>query len=228
LLTCENLTEFTRYDDLPQPVQNYKRPPASADRKQLRQPSLRSNKISFVGGINVQTSNRNISSVVIGFAQNNDPVCSKPAQESRLDSDREALAGTALHAFESAHIITRCGRFDLGQPHGVAALGARKDSDFSPAVEWIAMGGWHDARLRSGGSAKLSVTGNCRQGAVIEPACSPSSGAAGQYCSLFQIVRGRTAPPRWVSLRPPIDPRVTARDIRNGVDHIWLIGTGQF
>jgi hypothetical protein len=25
------------------------------------------------------------------------------------------------------------------------------------------MGGWHDARLRSGGSVILSVTGNCRQ-----------------------------------------------------------------
>jgi hypothetical protein len=122
-------------------------------------------------------------------AINEMPVCSKPAQESRLDRDREALAGIALHAFESAHIITRSGRFDLGQPHGVAALGARKDSDFSPAVEWIEMDGWHDARLRSGGSAKLSVTGNCRQGTVIERACSPDSGAAGQYCSLFKIGR---------------------------------------
>jgi hypothetical protein len=87
---------------------------------------------------------------------------SKLAQESRLDSDREALAGTALHAFESAHIVTRCGRFDLGQPHGVAALGARKDSDFSTTMEWIGLGGWHDARLRLGGSAILSVTDNCR------------------------------------------------------------------
>jgi hypothetical protein len=41
------------------------------------------------------------------------PVCSKPAQEPRLDSDREALAGIALRAFESAHIITGRGRFDL-------------------------------------------------------------------------------------------------------------------
>jgi hypothetical protein len=124
------------------------------------------------------------------------PVCPKAAQESRLDSDREALAGIALLAFESAQIRTGRGRFDLGQPHGVAAFGAREDSDFSTAIEWILMGGWHDARLRSGGSAILSVTGNCRQGMVIGPACSPISGAAGQYCSLFQIVCGRTAPTR--------------------------------
>jgi hypothetical protein len=115
------------------------------------------------------------------------PVCSKPAQEPRLDSDREAHAGIALRAFESAHIITGRGRFDLRQPHGVAALRARRDSDFSTAVERILMGGWHDARLRSGGSAKLSVTDNYRQGAVSEPTCSPISGAAGQ------IVRRRTA-----------------------------------
>ena len=106
--------------------------------------------------------------------------------EVALDSDRKTHAGIALRTFESAHIITRRGRFDLGQPHGVSAFGAREDSDFSTAVEWILMGGWHDARLRSGGSAKLSVTGKCRQGAVIEPACSPRSPAAGQYCSLFQ------------------------------------------
>jgi hypothetical protein len=84
--------------------------------------------------------------------------------EVALDSDRKTLAGIALRTFESAHVITRCGRFDLGQPHGVAALGARKDSDFSTAVEWIGMSGWHDARLRSGGSAILSVTGKSRQG----------------------------------------------------------------
>ena len=72
-------------------------------------------------------------------------VCSN--QQVALDSDRKALAGIALRAFESPHIITRCGRFDLRQAHGVAALGARKDSDFSTAVEWIGMGGWHDARL---------------------------------------------------------------------------------
>jgi hypothetical protein len=87
--------------------------------------------------------------------------------EVALDGGRKTLTGIALRAFESAHVITRCGRFDLGQPHGVAALGARKDADFSTAVECIGMGGWHDARLRSGGSVMLSVTGNCRQGAGI-------------------------------------------------------------
>jgi hypothetical protein len=63
--------------------------------------------------------------------------------EVALDSDRKTLGGIALRAFESAHIITRCGWFDLGQPHGVAALRARQDSDFSTAVKWIGMGGWH-------------------------------------------------------------------------------------
>jgi hypothetical protein len=92
------------------------------------------------------------------------PVCS--SQQVTLDSDRKTRARIALRAFESPHIITRCGRFDLGQPHGVAALRARKDSDFSTAtaVEWIGMGGCHDARLRSGGSGILSVTDNGDKG----------------------------------------------------------------
>jgi hypothetical protein len=35
------------------------------------------------------------------------------------------------------------------------------------------MGGWHDARLRSGGSLILSVTGTAEKGAVMELAYSP-------------------------------------------------------
>ena len=60
--------------------------------------------------------------------------------EVALDSDRKTLAGFALRAFESAHIITRRGRFDLGQSHGIPAFGAREDSDFSTAVDWIGVG----------------------------------------------------------------------------------------
>jgi hypothetical protein len=131
--------------------------------------------------------------------------CPRQHRSCVLNSDRKAHAGIALRAFESAHIITRCGRFDLGQPHGVPTFGAREDSDFSTTMEWIGLCGWHDARLRSGGSGKLSVTGNCRQGAVMEPVCSPSSGAAGQYCSLFQIVRRSMALTRDDTLRPPIE-----------------------
>ena len=41
-------------------------------------------------------------------------VYSKAAQQSRLDDDQKALARIALHALESAYIITRCGRFDIG------------------------------------------------------------------------------------------------------------------
>ena len=62
------------------------------------------------------------------------PVYSKPAQQSRLDGDQKALAGIALRALESAFIIARCGRFDMGQSHGIAALGARQDSDFGAGV----------------------------------------------------------------------------------------------
>ena len=96
------------------------------------------------------------------------PVYSKPAQQSRLDGDQKALAGIALRALESACIITRCGRFDMGQSHGIAAPGARQESDFGPTVKWIGMDGWHDARLGSGGSAILSVTGKSLYGAVME------------------------------------------------------------
>ncbi len=38
-----------------------------------------------------------------------------------------------------------------------------------------------------GGSATLSVTDRCRDGAVMEPGWNLSSAAAGQYCSLPQI-----------------------------------------
>jgi hypothetical protein len=96
------------------------------------------------------------------------PVYSKPAQQWRLDGDQKALAGIALRALESAYIIARCGRFDMGQPHGIVARGARQDSDFGPAVWWIGMDGWHDVRLGSGGSATLSVTGKSLYGAVMK------------------------------------------------------------
>jgi hypothetical protein len=96
------------------------------------------------------------------------PFYSKPAQQSRLDGDQKALAGIALSALESASIVARCGRFDIGQSHRIAALGARQDSDFGPAVKWIGVDGWHDARLGSGGSATLSVTGKSLYGAVME------------------------------------------------------------
>jgi hypothetical protein len=84
------------------------------------------------------------------------PFYSKPARQSRLDGDQKALAGIALRALESAYIIAWCGRFDMGQSHGIAALGAGQDSDFGPAVKWIGVDGWHDARLGSGGSARHS------------------------------------------------------------------------
>jgi hypothetical protein len=48
------------------------------------------------------------------------------------------------------------------------------------------MDGWHDARLGSGGSATLSVTGKSLYGAVMETICSPGSGAGGQYWSVSE------------------------------------------
>lgn len=41
----------------------------------------------------------------------------------------ETLDGVALRALENAYVIARCGQFDVGQRHGIAALGARQDSD---------------------------------------------------------------------------------------------------
>jgi hypothetical protein len=114
------------------------------------------------------------------------PVYSKPAQQSRLDGNQKALAGIALRTLESGYIIARCGRFDLGQPHGIVALGARQNSDFGPAVKWIGMDGWHDARLGSGGSAILSVTGKSLYGAVMQQHTLPGSGAAAQYWSVSE------------------------------------------
>jgi hypothetical protein len=62
------------------------------------------------------------------------PAYSEATRRSRLDGDQKALAGIALRALESAYIIARCGRFDLGQPHGIAARGARQDTDFGAAI----------------------------------------------------------------------------------------------
>ncbi len=33
----------------------------------------------------------------------------------------------------------------------------------------------------------LSVTGNCREGTMMKPACAPASVVSGHYCSLFRI-----------------------------------------
>ena len=46
------------------------------------------------------------------------------------------------------------------------------------------MDGWHDARLGSGGSATLSVTGKSLYGAVMNQHALPGSGTAGQYWSV--------------------------------------------
>jgi hypothetical protein len=58
-----------------------------------------------------------------------------------LDCDRKAPSRVALRAFENADIITRCCGFDARQPHGLAAFGARKDSDLCTAEYWIGMDG---------------------------------------------------------------------------------------
>jgi hypothetical protein len=50
------------------------------------------------------------------------------------------------------------------------------------------MHGWHDARLGSGGSATLSVTGGCRSGAVMTAVFHIRGPRSGQYCSLPEIV----------------------------------------
>ena len=50
----------------------------------------------------------------------------------------------------------------------------------------IGMDGWHDARLGSGGSAILSVTGKSLYGAVMQQHTLPGSGAAAQYWSVSE------------------------------------------
>jgi hypothetical protein len=59
----------------------------------------------------------------------------------RLDCDRKAPGRVALRAFESADFIARCCRLDVRQSHGLAAFGAREDSDLCTTVYWIGMDG---------------------------------------------------------------------------------------
>jgi len=59
----------------------------------------------------------------------------------RLDCDRKAPGRVALRAFENSDIITGCCGFGTRQPHGLAAFGARKDSDLCTAEYWIGMNG---------------------------------------------------------------------------------------
>jgi len=58
-----------------------------------------------------------------------------------LDCDRKAPGRVALRAFENSDIITSCRGFGARQPHGLAALGAWKDSDLCTAEYWIGMNG---------------------------------------------------------------------------------------
>jgi hypothetical protein len=58
-----------------------------------------------------------------------------------LDCDRKAAGRVALRAFENSDIVSRCGGFGACQPHGLAAFGARKDSDLCTAEYWIGMNG---------------------------------------------------------------------------------------
>ena len=76
--------------------------------------------------------------------------------------------------------------------------------------------------LDQAGARQLSVTGKRLYGAVMEPVCSPGSKVAGHYCSLVKIVTQKNGPGAGVTRRGrPIERRVTARDIRDAVDHIW-------
>jgi hypothetical protein len=94
----------------------------------------------------------------------------------------------------------------MGQSHGIAALGARQDSDFGPAVKWIGMDGWHDARLGSGGSATLSVTGKSLYGAVMETVCMLFR-LPEPLVNIGQFLKQITASPMSGSRRSPGFPR---------------------
>jgi hypothetical protein len=87
-----------------------------------------------------------------------------------LDCDRKAPSRVALRAFEKADIITRCCAFDARQPHPLAALEHGRIP--ISARQNIGLGWTDDMMLPSIGRehAALSVTDNCRYGAVMAPA----------------------------------------------------------
>jgi hypothetical protein len=53
---------------------------------------------------------------------------------SRLDRDGKTPSRLAFQALEGANFMTGLSRLDAGQPHRLAALGTRKNSDLRVAV----------------------------------------------------------------------------------------------
>src|SRR5450759_1301825 len=83
------------------------------------------------------------------------------------------MAVTALNTLKCAVVVTRKPELDPCEHHASLALWTRttlncnKWDDGRQGLRF-----WHDAHLKSGGSATLSVTDSCRDGAVMKPSCS--------------------------------------------------------
>ena len=90
--------------------------------------------------------------------------------------DKYFVYVVAQGALKCTKVIAGRARGDASQHRLCLAFRARWSRDMD-----------HHARLRLGGSATLSVTGNGQWRAVMEPSWSSGSIVAGQYCSHSQI-----------------------------------------
>ena len=89
--------------------------------------------------------------------------------------DNHLLDMLALPTFERQKVGMGRTRFDPRQHHPALTLRAAWPLDGKRGWVGMTMGFRHDASPALGGGATPSVTGRCRYGTVMEPACSSGS-----------------------------------------------------
>src|SRR5450432_1016838 len=128
-----------------------------------------------------------------------------PASDKGCDARTHALRsrngdddafGRGTHGTsESAQIKAGLILLEKRKDHRSVAVRAERALVGSFAVEKRANGTIQHRRLRQlGGSATLSVTDRCLDGAVIKPPCASGSGVSGQHCSLSKTLMTSSRP----------------------------------
>jgi hypothetical protein len=69
------------------------------------------------------------------------PATVAKADRRRLDSNSKTPGRFAFRTLEGADFMTGFSRLDASQPHRLATLGARKNSDLRTAIQWISLDG---------------------------------------------------------------------------------------
>ena len=105
------------------------------------------------------------------------------------NGDDDAFGRGTHGTSESAQIKAGLILLEKRKDHRCVTVRAERALVGSFAVEKRGNGTIEHRRLRQlGGSATLSVTDRCLDGAVIKPPCASGSGVSGQHCSLSKTL----------------------------------------